>query len=125
MSTVACAVVVPTSVFAGSSVALTKPSALDNVNVRMLLEKIKIAIEESCNNYLFESNDDLTRKSVVKDIRYLIEPYKPVLYDYRIICDERNNPQEVVDSNELHVDLDVKIFDRHYNIKATRGLTSL
>ena len=80
-------------------------TALDRINVRMLLIHIRKVLVPLLRQFLFEQND-----------RYLWEQVKgtvsPVLSDiagrrgltgFSVICDETNNTPETIDRNELHV----------------------
>ena len=59
---------------------------------------------------LIEPNDEFTRTRFINTMTPLFEFAKQNggLYDYLLICDERNNTPEVIDSNELHFDAYLK-----------------
>jgi phage tail sheath protein FI len=59
---------------------------------------------------VFEPNTDFTRKRVKDTISPIFNYAKANqgLYDYMIVCDERNNTPEVVDENTLVVDIYLK-----------------
>jgi phage tail sheath protein FI len=52
----------------------------------------------------------LTRTRVVNTLTPIFENVKNTegLYDYLIICDERNNTPDIIDANELRVDIYLK-----------------
>lgn len=87
-----------------------KPSAFDRINVRRLLITIEKAISFAAKYLLFEFNDAFTRAQFVA----MIEPYlrdiqgRRGIYDFRVVCDESNNPGEVIDRNEFVGDIYVK-----------------
>ena len=58
----------------------------------------------------FEPNTLFTRTNVLNVINPILEDAKnnEGLYDYLVICDERNNTPEVIDANELVVDIYLK-----------------
>jgi phage tail sheath protein FI len=60
--------------------------------------------------FLFENNTVFTRARVVNTLVPFFERVKVAdgLYDYLIVCDERNNTPEVIDNNELVVDIYLK-----------------
>ena len=60
--------------------------------------------------YVFEQNNIFTRTRLVNALNPLFEDAKATdgLYDYLIVCDERNNPASVVEANELKVDIYIK-----------------
>lgn len=91
----------------GQKTLLTRASALDRVNVRMLLIVIEPAIDEFLQDYVFEFNDEDTRRDIVNKITpYLASiQQRRGLYQFDVICNEENNTAEVIDANEIHVDL--------------------
>ena len=98
------------NVFFGQKTLLKKPSAFDRINVRrtfLYLEKITKATMQF---FLFENNTLFTRTRVVNTLTPFFERVKADdgLYDYLIVCDERNNTGEVIDQNELVVDIYLK-----------------
>jgi phage tail sheath protein FI len=90
-----------------------KDSALDRVNVRMLLIAIKKALAGPnglLNFYIFEPNDKTTRASVTSVVEgYMndIQARRGVT-GYKVICDETNNTPQRIDRNELWVSLLIK-----------------
>jgi len=85
-------------------------SALDRVNVRMLLIKLKTDLGRMLRQFIFEQNDRYTRARVVS----IINPYlgdiaaRRGLTAYAVVCDETNNTPERIDRNELWVSVFVK-----------------
>lgn len=84
---------------------LARPSALDRINVRLLLITIEPAIAEFLEDFLFEFNDAPTRALVTSGINSYMENIRSRrgVYDYNVICDESNNTPEVIDANEMNV----------------------
>jgi hypothetical protein len=94
----------------GQKTLLKKPSAFDRINVRrnfLYLEKVTKSVMKF---FLFENNTLFTRTRVLNRLVPFFERVKVAdgLYDYLIVCDERNNTPEVIDNNELVVDIYLK-----------------
>lgn len=90
-----------------------RDSALDRINVRMLLSFIKKGLSGPnglLNEFIFEQNDAITRasvKSVVTGFMGDIQSRRGVT-GFKVICDETNNTPIRIDRNELHVSLFIK-----------------
>jgi len=86
------------------------PSAFDRINVRRLFLYLEKATKNTVRNFVFEPNTLLTRTRVTNTLTPIFENVKNTegLYDYLIICDERNNTPDIIDSNELRVDIYLK-----------------
>ena len=86
------------------------PSAFDRINVRRLFIYLEKATKNTVRNFVFEPNTLLTRTRVVNTLTPIFENVKNTegVYDYLIICDERNNTPDIIDSNELRVDIYLK-----------------
>jgi phage tail sheath protein FI len=98
------------TVLFGDKTLLAKPSAFDRINVRRLFIVIEKAIARASRFSLFEFNDQFTRAQFVN----LVEPYlrdvagRRGITDFRVVCDETNNTQEVIDRNEFIGDIYIK-----------------
>jgi len=94
----------------GQKTMLTQPSAFDRINVRRLFLNLEKATAATVKYFVFEPNTVLTRTRVVNTLTPLFENAKNTegLYDYLIVCDERNNTPNVIDQNELVVDIYLK-----------------
>ena len=77
----------------GDKTGLTKPSALDRINVRRLFLVLEKAIATAAKFQLFEFNDEFTRAQ----FRNLIEPFlrdvqgRRGITDFQVVCDTSNN----------------------------------
>jgi len=94
----------------GQKTLLSRPSALDRLNVRLLLVVIKPAIATVLENFVFEINDEITRSIVSNKITsYMagIQARRGVT-EFKVVCDGSNNTPEVIDANKLVVDLFIK-----------------
>lgn len=88
-------------------------SALDRVNVRMLLIAIKKALsgpDGLLNEYIFQQNDNITRRAVAANVdNYMSDiAARRGVTAWKVICDESNNTPARIDRNELHIALLVK-----------------
>lgn len=94
----------------GDKTGLAKPSAFDRINVRRLFIVLEKAIATAAKYQLFEFNDAFTRAT----FRNMVEPYlrdvkgRRGVYDFKVICDERNNTGEVIDGNRFVADIYIK-----------------
>jgi len=100
----------PIATFPGAGVAVfgqktlqTKASALDRVNVRRLLIELKKFFSDQARNLVFEQNTLETRSRFLS----VVTPYMELvvqrqgLYAFRIVMDETNNTNDVIDRNQL------------------------
>jgi phage tail sheath protein FI len=94
----------------GQKTLQTKPSAFDRINVRRLFIYLEKRVKETVKYFVFEPNTLFTRTNVLNVINPIMEDAKnnEGLYDYLVVCDERNNTPEVIDANELVVDIYLK-----------------
>ena len=94
----------------GQKTLQNKPSAFDRINVRRLFLYLEKRVKETVKYFVFEPNTLFTRTNVLNVINPIMEDAKnnQGLYDYLVICDERNNTPEVIDRNELVVDIYLK-----------------
>lgn len=94
----------------GQKTLLRKPSAFDRVNVRRTFLYLEKVTKSVMNFFVFENNTIFTRSRVLNTLVPYFERVKAAdgLYDFLIVCDERNNTAEVIDNNELIVDIYLK-----------------
>lgn len=90
----------------GQKTLQVKKSALDRVNVRLLLIEVESAILELLENFEFEFNDEFTRNRIQTIINSYLDSIKARrgLYEYTTVCDDSNNTSEVIDNNMMYVD---------------------
>jgi hypothetical protein len=87
-----------------------KRTALDDINVRHLLNHIEKVIAEAATFTLFEFNDAFTRAQ----FQELVVPFlkslqnRQSIQDFKVICDETNNHPEIIESNQFVADIYVK-----------------
>lgn len=94
----------------GQKTLQTRPSALDRINVRRLFLVLQRATRRVARYFVFEPNTIFTRTRLVNVLTPIFENAKnnQGVYDYLIVCDERNNTPDVIDRNELVVDIYIK-----------------
>jgi hypothetical protein len=94
----------------GQKTLQTKPTAFDRINVRRLFLTLERAVQRTMRYFVFEPNTDFTRNRVKNVITPIFEYAKNTegLYDFLIVCDERNNTPDSIDRNELIVDIYLK-----------------
>jgi hypothetical protein len=94
----------------GDKTMLGKPSAFDRINVRRLFIVLEKAIAKAAQSSLFEFNDTFTRAQ----FKNLVDPFlrqiqgRRGIYDFRVVCDETNNTQQIIDSNQFVGDIYIK-----------------
>ena len=88
----------------------SRPSALDRLNVRLLLVVIEPAIAYALEDFIFELNTASTRAIVTAMISSYMENIKARngVYDYLVVCDDTNNTAEDIDNYKMNVDLFIK-----------------
>jgi hypothetical protein len=94
----------------GDKTLENRPSAFDRINVRRLFIAVEKSISEAAKNVMFEFNDEFTRAEFVN----IVEPFlrrvkgRRGITDFRVVCDETNNTQEVVDNNQFVASIFIK-----------------
>ncbi len=85
-------------------------SALDRINVRRLFIVLEKTIGTASKSTIFEFNDDFTRVQ----FKNLVEPFlrdvqgRRGIYDFHVVCDEKNNSSQVIDANQFVGDIFIK-----------------
>ena len=98
------------TVLFGDKTLLKKPSAFDRINVRRVFISLEKAIAKASKYSLFEFNDEFTRSQ----FRNLVVPFLSTVQsqrgiaDFKVVCDETNNTQEVIDKNQFVADIYIK-----------------
>jgi phage tail sheath protein FI len=99
-----------TMLFGDKTLVAADGSAFSRINVRRLFIVLEKAISLSARAQLFEFNDAFTRAN----FRAAVEPFlrevqgRRGIYDYKVICDETNNNQAVIDTNQFVASIFVK-----------------
>lgn len=94
----------------GQKTLQVKPSALDRVNVRMLMITIQKAISIALEGFVFEFNDDFTRANITSMIENYMDDIRARrgVTDFKVVCDTSNNTGQVIDQNKMICDVFVK-----------------
>lgn len=79
-------------------------TALDRVNVRRLMVKIKLEIERVAQRLLFEQNDQQTRNRFISSANSILQQIQinQGIEGFRVIMDNTNNTDEDVENNRLN-----------------------
>tara|TARA_B100000287_G_scaffold11065_1_gene11201 strand:- start:698 stop:3478 length:2781 start_codon:yes stop_codon:yes gene_type:complete len=87
----------------GQKTLQARPSALDRVNVRRLLIKLKKFIASSSRYLVFEQNTTATRNRFLNIVNPYLEQVQSNsgLSAFRVVMDDSNNTPDVVDRNQL------------------------
>ena len=87
----------------GQKTLQAKPSALDRINVRRLLIKLKKFIASASRFLVFEQNDSSTRARFLNIVNPFLESVQSNsgLSAFKVVMDDSNNTPDVVDRNQL------------------------
>lgn len=82
-----------------------KPSALQYLNVRMLLIFIQASVKNSLLYNVFDPNDEITRQRIKSNIEQFLDTIVAGrgLYRYKVVCDKSNNKNQDVADGLLNV----------------------
>ena len=94
----------------GDRTLLVKPSAFDRINVRRLFIILEKAISISAKYFLFEFNNEFTRKNFLNMVNPYLEGIKAKqgMYDFYVQCDAENNTPDIIDSNQFVASIFIK-----------------
>lgn len=94
----------------GDKTMLAKPSAFDRIGVRRLFIVLEKSIEAAAKFQLFEFNDGFTRTQFVNMIEPFLRDIKSRrgINDYQVVCDNSNNTDQVISSNNFVADIYIK-----------------
>ena len=87
----------------GQKTLQAKPSALDRINVRRLLIRLKKFIASSSRFLVFEQNDSSTRSRFLNIVNPFLESVQAIsgLSAFKVVMDDSNNTPDVIDRNQL------------------------
>jgi phage tail sheath protein FI len=90
----------------GQKTAQLKHSALDRINARRLVTYLEKSIEPALLPFVFQINNSTNRLRVWSLIDSFLSGVLAGggLQGYNIICDDSNNTQQIINSNQLVVD---------------------
>ena len=87
----------------GQKTLQAKPSALDRINVRRLLIRLKKFIASSSRFLVFEQNDSSTRSRFLNIVNPFLESVQANsgLSAFKVVMDDSNNTPDVIDRNQM------------------------
>ena len=87
----------------GQKTLQSKPSALDRINIRRLLIRLRKFIASSSRFLVFEQNTQATRNRFLSIVNPFLESVQSNsgLSAFRVVMDDSNNTPDVVDRNQL------------------------
>jgi len=87
----------------GQKTLQARPSALDRINVRRLLIRLKKFIASSSRFLVFEQNDSSTRSRFLNIVNPFLESVQANsgLSAFKVVMDDSNNTPDVIDRNQL------------------------
>lgn len=87
----------------GQKTLQSRASALDRINVRRLLIRVKKFFASTSRYLIFEQNTAQTRQSFLNTVTPYLEniQQRQGLYAFRVVMDETNNTPDVIDRNIL------------------------
>jgi hypothetical protein len=85
-------------------------SAPDRINVARLLNYLNYQLDLLAKPFLFEPNDEQTRKAVKSTFDSFMGTLvgQRALYDFAVVCDDTNNTAARIDANQLWIDIAIK-----------------
>ena len=94
----------------GDKTYLSRPSAFDRINVRRLFLVLERAIATAAQSILFEFNDEFTRAEFVNIVEPVLRNVqgRRGITDFKLVCDETNNTQEIIDTNQFIANIFIK-----------------
>lgn len=102
----------------GEETLEVKKSLLSSVHARRLVSQLEVSLVDGLDYTLFEPNNEFTRNQAVQLGRGFLKPYKDsgALYDFRIQCNDDNNPPEIIDLDALSYRVFLKV------VRAIKGI---
>ena len=82
-------------------------SAFSDVNVRRVFNFIKASARAACRSGLFDPNDEFLRSFLTRIVTDFLKPLVQdrSLYDFEVVCDERNNTNATIATGDLIMDI--------------------
>jgi len=94
----------------GQKTLQNKPSAFDRINVRRNFLFMEKTVKDIMKFFVFEPNTKFTRDRVLATLNpfFINIQANGGLYDFLVVCDERNNSDATIEDNTLVVDIYLK-----------------
>lgn len=98
------------TVLFGDKTFTQKKTTFSRINVRRLFITMQSVIGDSAGDVLFDQNDAATRSGFVNIVEAYLRSVQGGrgIQDFRVICDETNNPDEIVSANGFVCDIFVQ-----------------
>jgi len=82
----------------------------NRINVVRLENYLRTIFKSVANGFLFEPNDQVTRKSIATQIESALNDIlsKRGIYDFLVVCDSTNNTSSTIANNQLYVDVAIE-----------------
>lgn len=86
------------------------PSALDRVNVRLLMIVLMKSMTRALRPFVFDFNDTFSRENIGSILTQYMTNIKARrgVVDFKVVVDESNNTAQVIDNNQMIVDVYIK-----------------
>ena len=84
-----------------------KPSALDRINVARTVIYIETVLRDAARWKIFENNTAYNRMQVELQFNSFLDTIlsQDGIGAYRVVCDNSNNPQQVIANNQMRIDV--------------------
>ena len=91
----------------GQRTCQKKPSALDRINVARTIIYIETVLRDAAKYHLFENNTPYERTQITLQFSKFLDTILSAqgIQRYQVVCDESNNPAQVIQNNQLVVDV--------------------
>lgn len=85
-------------------------TARNRINVTRLENYLRVIFKSIANGFLFEPNDQVTRKSIATQIETACNDIlsKRGIYDFLVVCDSSNNTSSTIANNQMFVDVAIE-----------------
>lgn len=105
-----CTFLAEGTVLFGDKTMISRISPLANINARRCLIILEKTIARAAKNLLFEFNDTSSRVRFIQMVEPFLETVRSGrgITDFMLICDDTNNPPEIVDQNAFVGDIYIK-----------------
>ena len=82
----------------------------NDLTTRLILNNIESRCDKIARYFIFEFNDDFTRRALASNLRIVLDDSKAAdeIDNYMIVCDDTNNGEQVIAQNKLICDVFIK-----------------
>jgi hypothetical protein len=88
----------------------------NNIEQKMIVREMSDKISDILTSYVYENNNIETRKFITEQCNDVL---KDILFaDFKVVCDESNNTDDIIDRNMLKCDIAFKFnIDDEFTIR--------